>query len=84
VKHAHAAHAIIHLKKSDDILELLIKDDGQGITLGSEPEAHSFGLGSMRERSRLSGGRFTIESDQDTGTTIRASWETKDNGNVTD
>jgi signal transduction histidine kinase len=84
VKHAHAAHAIIHLKKSDDILELLIKDDGQGITLGSEPEAHSFGLGSMRERSRLSGGRFTIESDQGTGTTIRASWETKDNGNVTD
>ena len=83
-KHAHAAHASIRLKKTDDTLELLIQDDGQGITLDSEAEAHGFGLGSMRERARLSGGRFSIESTQDSGTTLRVLWGTENNGAVTD
>ena len=57
VKHAHAAHASIHLRRAHDTLELLIMDDGRGITPEQEPEAHGFGLGSMRERASLSGGR---------------------------
>jgi len=84
VKHAHASQASICLKKADDTLELLIEDDGQGFVMEPESGGHRFGLDSMRERASLSGGRFTIESTQGTGTALRVSWETKDNGAVTD
>jgi len=84
VKHAHASHASIHLKKADGTLELLIEDDGQGFVMESESGGHRFGLDSMRERASLSGGRFTIESTQGTGTALRVSWETEDDGAVTD
>jgi PAS domain S-box-containing protein len=84
VKHAHASHASILLKKADDTLELLIEDDGQGFAMEPESGGHRFGLDNMRERASLSGGRLTIESTQGTGTALRVSWKTNDNGAVTD
>ncbi|MGD8776457.1 MAG: hypothetical protein PVF44_14175, partial [Syntrophobacterales bacterium] len=33
-----------------------------------------FGLGSMRERTELSGGTFVIDSGKGKGTIVRASW----------
>jgi PAS domain S-box-containing protein len=84
VKHARASNVYIRLKKSDDTLELLIDDDGQGFAMESGVEAHRFGLDSMMERVRLSDGRFTIESAPGTGTTLLALWETSDDHTVTD
>ena len=84
VKHAHATHARIHLKKADDTLELLIEDDGQGFVMETDSEGHRFGLDSMRERASLSGGRLTIESTQGSGTSLRVFWRTGDSGAVTD
>jgi PAS domain S-box-containing protein len=83
VKHAHAAHARIHLKKADDTLELLIEDDGQGFVMETESEGHGFGLDSMRERASLSGGRMTIVSTQGSGTSLHVFWGTEDSGAVT-
>jgi PAS domain S-box-containing protein len=84
VKHARASNVYIRLKKSDDTLELLIDDDGQGFAMESGVEAHRFGLDSMMERVRLSDGRCTIESAPGTGTTLLALWETSDDHTVTD
>jgi signal transduction histidine kinase len=84
VKHARASHVSIRLGKTDDMLELRIEDDGQGFVMKSGVEAHRFGLDSMQERAHLSGARFTIESAPGIGTTLRALWETSDDGTVTD
>jgi signal transduction histidine kinase len=42
--------------------------------LSPERSKRGLGLSSMRERTELSGGAFTIESTPGKGTTIRASW----------
>ena len=61
-------------------LELTIKDNGQGFdiisTLSRESGARGLGLTSMKERTELSGGSFSIMSKIGKGTEIRASWPT--------
>ena len=83
-KHAHASHVEVSLAKRDDGLVVLIKDDGVGFAMESLPEAHGFGLNSMRERVNLSGGSFTLDSTPGTGTVIRVLWETERNSRVTE
>jgi PAS domain S-box-containing protein len=77
-KHSKADLASLSLKKSDGKLELAIGDNGQGFDLdgvrSKESPEKGFGLSSMRERTELSGGTFSIESTIGKGTTIRASW----------
>jgi signal transduction histidine kinase len=38
----------------------------------------------MRERAKLSGGRFTVISTPEKGTTIRVAWHPEESGAVTD
>jgi PAS domain S-box-containing protein len=83
-KHAHASHVDVSLAKRDDGLVVLIKDDGVGFAMELLPEAHGFGLNSMRERVNLSGGSFTLDSTPGTGTVIRVLWETERNSRVTE
>jgi signal transduction histidine kinase len=77
-KHSRANLASFSLRKSDGKLELVIEDNGQGFDLDGvrsvESPEKGFGLSSMRERTELSGGRFSIESSIGKGTTIRAVW----------
>jgi signal transduction histidine kinase len=77
-KHSEANVASLFLRKSDGKLELGIGDNGQGFDLDGvrsiESPEKGFGLSSMRERTELSGGTFSIESSIGKGTTIRASW----------
>ena len=77
-KHSKADLVHFSLQKSDNNLELLIRDNGQGFNLEeiSSPVRPRSGLGltSLRERIELSGGSFAIESKEGKGTTINASW----------
>ena len=77
-KHSKADLITLSLRKTDGPIELTVRDNGQGFDMekifSMESYRKGLGLGSMRERTELSGGSFTIESIQGKGTTIRASW----------
>jgi len=78
VKHSNADFVSISLKQTGDRIELLVRDNGRGFdlqeALSDENSRKGLGLSSMRERTELSSGHFTIESIKGRGTTIRASW----------
>jgi signal transduction histidine kinase len=77
-KHSKADLASVTLRKSNGKIELAIGDNGQGFDLAGalsiESPEKGFGLSSMRERTELSGGTFSIESTIGVGTTIKAIW----------
>ena len=80
-KHSKADLVTLSLRKTDDPIELVIRDNGQGFdveeTLSKESYERGFGLSSMRERAELTGGSFSIESNKGAGTVIRATWATE-------
>jgi signal transduction histidine kinase len=82
IRHARAAHVWVELRRRDSGLEVTVRDDGQGFDVEA---AHrrartgaSLGLLSMAERAELAGGRSTIESAPESGTTVRAWFPLKD------
>jgi len=78
-KHSKADLVTLSLRKPGSPIELTIQDNGQGFNVENifsmESYKRGLGLSSMRERTELSGGTFTIESIQGKGTTIHASWQ---------
>ena len=80
-KHSEADFVHLRLSKTDDSLELAVEDNGKGFkveeALAVPSSERGFGLGSMRERTELSGGTFVIDSNKGKGTTVRASWPYK-------
>ncbi len=77
-KHGQADIVGIFLRSSDGELELLIEDNGQGFDVEQVASERSLrggiGLTSMRERTELSGGSFSVKSTKGEGTTVRAAW----------
>ncbi len=77
-KHSKADLVTLSLRKTGSPIELTIQDNGQGFDVENifsmESYKRGLGLSSMKERTELSGGFFTIESIQGKGTTIHASW----------
>ncbi len=73
-----ARMVLLSLRKTDQAIELVIQDNGQGFDLSKaqapDSTTHGLGLESMRERTELSGGSFQIESTVGKGTIIRARW----------
>jgi signal transduction histidine kinase len=71
VKHAQATRVSLVVTRQRNAVKAVIEDDG----IGFEQEAtraDGLGLLGMRERLQLVGGRFTIETGPDSGTTIVA------------
>lgn len=77
-KHSDATKVELSLSRKGNTLVLSIRDDGRGFELREilqeEGHRHKLGLQSMKERSELSGGSFTILSGKGKGTTIRVVW----------
>ena len=77
-KHSRTDRIHIHLKKNTDEIELLIEDTGMGFKMDKESylpiEKIGLGLASMKERAKLSGGNFTIQSTPGAGTRILVFW----------
>jgi two-component system NarL family sensor kinase len=68
--HADASQVVIRLETSPDRVRLTVEDDGRGFVIAEEPSMSRFGLIGMRERARLLGGSFQIESSPGAGTRV--------------
>jgi signal transduction histidine kinase len=83
-KHSKGDLVRLSLRKIEGRMELVVEDNGHGFdpekVLGSEKTRRGLGLTSMRERTELSGGSFSIKSSNERGTIIRASWPVHENG----
>jgi PAS domain S-box-containing protein len=71
VRHARATGVHVTLFKKNDILHLLIKDDGIGFDPASDGVNAGLGIASMTERARLLQGSLSIESRPGKGTAIK-------------
>jgi len=77
-KHSKANLINLTFQKTEDTINFIIRDHGQGFDLDEafslKNSERGLGLAGMKERTHLSGGSFLIESTKGVGTTIRASW----------
>ena len=69
-KHAGKTHVKVMLGGQDDSLQLTVRDFGVGFDREVETTDLGLGMISMKERARLAGGRFEVESALGQGTTI--------------
>jgi signal transduction histidine kinase len=71
IKHAQASVINVQLNEEDDLLQLMIEDDGRGFKKNQPyDQSQHHGLVNMQERAEMMGGKLTIESDADRGTLI--------------
>jgi signal transduction histidine kinase len=72
IKHAHAHTVHIQVEHEEDQIILSVQDDGRGMPdspeMVSEP---GMGIISIRNRAELLGGRFSLDSRPEWGTTVR-------------
>jgi signal transduction histidine kinase len=73
VQHASARTISVTLRQQDQMLTMVIADDGVGFDLREAKEMDRFGLDGMRERATLVGGALTITTRPGRGTEIRLS-----------
>ena len=77
-KHSGADWMLLSLRKTNGKLVLVVGDNGRGFeiekALTKESTERGLGLASMRERTELSGGTFSIESAPGKGTVVQVTW----------
>jgi len=77
-KHSKADLVRLSLRKTGGKIELLLQDNGRGFNVKEarslDADKRGSGLASMKERTKLSGGSFAVESAEGKGTVISASW----------
>jgi signal transduction histidine kinase len=71
VKHARARHATIRLHQTGQELELVIEDDGAGLSKNRDVKHDGIGLGVMKHRANAIGAQLAINSRRSEGVTIR-------------
>jgi PAS domain S-box-containing protein len=69
-RHANATRVEIGMTEESGMLELKVSDNGKGINHREISDAESLGLLGMRERAFLLGGDVTINTVNETGTTV--------------
>lgn len=69
LKHAGATTAHIDLHYRDHLLELVVRDDGQGFPAGQVPSG--MGLKNLHERAKAMGATVQIDSPEEGGTLIQ-------------
>ncbi|MFB3887180.1 MAG: PAS domain S-box protein [Thermodesulfobacteriota bacterium] len=76
----HSTGNLVHLclGKNQSKVELSVRDNGEGFSpdeiFSAREDGRGLGLVSMRDRTRLTGGSFEIESVKGKGTIVRAAW----------
>jgi signal transduction histidine kinase/tetratricopeptide (TPR) repeat protein len=70
-RHSGATRVEASLRERGNQLELVVRDNGKGITKDRVEQSSSFGLVGMRERVRYWGGEFAIEGGRKKGTTVK-------------
>lgn len=73
IKHSQADHASVFITSAENIIEIIIGDNGQGFNPNAAGKSAAGGLGLMgiNERARAVDGVLTISSSEGTGTEIR-------------
>ncbi len=69
-KHAKATTVNVQMDRTNDVVHLLIEDDGQGMMKTGGFSGRSFGLAGMRERISTLGGTVKVTSSRGKGTRI--------------
>ncbi len=74
LKHSAAARVEVRIQFSARVLQISVRDDGQGFLVEETTSGYSrsAGLIGMRERARGMGGRLSVVSSADQGTTVTA------------
>ncbi len=72
VLHAQATRVDVLLSMTDKCISAIIEDNGIGFSHVSSLSEEQLGLFGMRERVKMLGGTFTIESYPGKGTTVKA------------
>lgn len=75
VRHARAHHATVIISKAGNTVCLTVQDDGKAFCVDrvlASKTRKGLGLIGMRERIEMVGGKFSIQSEADNGTVIRA------------
>ena len=70
-RHAHARHVVIRLHVLPTAFELVVTDDGRGITPAELEATGTLGILGMRERAITWHGRVTVHGEPGHGTTVR-------------
>jgi signal transduction histidine kinase len=69
-RHSGATEVKINLSEKDNVLKLIINDNGSGLSDDELNQNQSLGIVGMRERAMLFGGKLTIYGSQESGTTV--------------
>jgi two-component system, NarL family, sensor histidine kinase YdfH len=70
-RHAQATAVWLTIEGENGRYHLTLRDNGRGFDSGQPAPAGHYGLLGLRERARLTGGQFSIESQPGAGTTLR-------------
>ena len=70
IKHAKATEAIIQFNKEGNRLSIIVEDNGQGFNLAETGDGAKAGLASVESRVTYLNGKFSIDSQKETGTTV--------------
>ena len=72
IRHATASHIDVRIARNQELLEVMIADDGKGFeTTGADPlNTGRFGLRGMRERALKMSAQYQITSILGQGTTV--------------
>lgn len=71
IKHSDAKNVLIDLKAEDNMLLLIIKDDGKGFDVSNLANRKGVGLNQIEARVTIMKGELTITSKENLGTKIR-------------
>ncbi|WP_340201567.1 sensor histidine kinase [Ascidiimonas sp. W6] len=69
IKHAHCKNIEVLLSKDPSTIILSLKDDGRGFDM-EQSRANGIGLKNIEKRTELIGGKFSLESQPQFGTSI--------------
>jgi signal transduction histidine kinase len=69
-KHAQASHVNVAMDRREEVIHLLVQDDGVGIFPRSNFRGNSFGLAGIKERVGMLGGKVRVTSLKGQGTRI--------------
>lgn len=70
--HADATWIDVLISRNNNLVAVIVEDNGIGFKLSPVTTAEHLGLFGMRERIEMLGGIFTLESTIDEGTTVKA------------